>query len=257
MGNYRNIDNSATDPPLSAQASFEELTAWLFAALERARIDRRNALRRDLDIGDALIAAQKHILSEVPSPLREAQWGAWLHVNFSLSERTAQLYMQLARHRAKVEAEIEQMGDLSLRAALRLISKPTGKPRAKTPDLITALNKATDTEITAALAHLGFEPFLRVMPPDWRLKFVVRIVGLRAGAGHPESKITAILRKALSLAKTTATPGISEPMADSNRNEALAALGQINILLACGGLDLNDIVINGARTTSRSRRGAA
>src|SRR5262249_42106324 len=109
----------------------------------------------------------------------------------------------------------------------------------------------------AMLCAFGFEPFLRVMPADWRPKLEARIVNFRADDGHVDLKITAILRHALSLIKIANTSGTSPRMADANKNEACTALQQLNALLARSGFDLNDVRIGTAKMESRSRRRAA
>jgi hypothetical protein len=147
----------------------------------------------------------------------------------------------------------------SLRSAASQSSEK--KSEAKRPDvvadLVAALNKATDGEVTKALTLFGFDAFLRVMPSDWRPKLEARIVNLRAEAGQPALKVTAALRSALSLAKIAATYGISEPVASSNRHEALNALQKVNVLLAGAGFDLNGIIVSTAKAASKSRRRAA
>jgi hypothetical protein len=92
-----------------------DLALQVRAHLQASRRDRCNALHHDLDAGDALIKAQERVSSG---------WKRWLKDNCFLSVRTAMLYMRLARHREEIEAEIERAGDLSLRAAVRLISTP-------------------------------------------------------------------------------------------------------------------------------------
>jgi hypothetical protein len=69
--------------------------------------------------GDAFIAVQPKVED------RGINWKKWLRENcFIGSARTAQFYQQLARHRDQIEREIEDAGELSLRAARRLISSP-------------------------------------------------------------------------------------------------------------------------------------
>jgi hypothetical protein len=211
----------------------------------------RHAWHHRLDIGDALIAAQAKVSSG---------WKRWLREHCFLSVRTAMRYQQLARHRDEIEAQIDQLGELSLRTALRTISKPSvlSRPKKPTPDLIAAMRKATDAERTAMLATFGFEPFLRIMPSDWRPKFEARIVHLRADNGHPDLKITQVLRTALSLVKIASAPGTSPAVRVADEHEALVALEQLNALLLRGGFDLNDITLKTAKmTSSKSRRRAA
>jgi hypothetical protein len=97
------------------QASkLDALAARIRTALEAARVARSNALDRALDAGDALNMAQSCVSSG---------WKRWLRTNCFLSPSTALLYQQLARHRSEIEAKIEEIGELSLRAARRLVTK--------------------------------------------------------------------------------------------------------------------------------------
>jgi hypothetical protein len=237
-------------PAAAAQgATLNELAHFIRTALQTSRQDRCNALHRDLNVGDALIDAQNRV---------STGWKRWLRENCFLSVRTAMLHMQLARHHAEIEAEIERVGELSLRAAVRLISKPSKKaPKSHKPDLLVAWSKATEEERTAALTNVDIVDFFRVMPKDWREQIEARVVNLRAEAGNPALKITAVLRKALSLIKTANAPGISIAVANSNKHEAVAALQQLAVLLARSGFDLNDIVVNTVRAATKSRRRAA
>jgi len=120
-------------------ATLDELAHRIRSALQISRQDRCNALHRDLDAGDALIEAQRRI---------STGWKKWLGKNCFISVRTAMLYMRLARHREEIEAEIERAGELSLRAAIRLIATPTAPKPAKkpVPDLLTAWRATPDAE---------------------------------------------------------------------------------------------------------------
>ena len=86
-----------------ARQELAELAQRIRAALQASRADRCNALHHDLEVGEALIEAQNHVTTG---------WKHWLGENCSLSVRTAMLYMQLARHRAEIEAEIERVGEV-------------------------------------------------------------------------------------------------------------------------------------------------
>jgi hypothetical protein len=185
-------------------------------------------------------------------------WKQWLKNNCFLAVSTAQLYQQLAHHRAEIEDAMERVPELSLRAARRLISKPAetiSKP--KKLDLLIAWNRASEDERTAALSNVDILEFFRVMPPDWRSQIEARVINLRAETGNPVLKITAVLRKALSLIKTANTPGISAAVASSNKHEALAALQQLAVLLVRGGFDLNDITVSTTKAAPKTRRRAA
>jgi hypothetical protein len=81
-----------------------------------------------LDVGDLLNAAQVDVTSN---------WKRWLKEQCLLSVSTAQLYQQLARHRAEVENALSLFPNLSLRAARRLIAKPKPKPKEKSAEDIS------------------------------------------------------------------------------------------------------------------------
>jgi hypothetical protein len=201
--------------------SLDELARQIRESLRASREAASNALDHALDAGDALAEAINRVSTDKKKRLRD---------NCFLAVSTAYLYLELAAHRSEIEAARSRAGELSIRAARRLIAKPSGRSRRPTPELITAARKASDAELTALLEALGLERFLRVMPGDWRPQLEARIVNLRADAGHPNLKITAVVRKALSLIKTANAPGTSGVVGESNRQEACAALQQVNAL---------------------------
>ncbi len=99
----------------------EDLARQIRADLKAVQVAASNALDAALSAGDNLIAAKARVA--------DGRWKGWLRENCSVAVSTAALYMQLADHRAEIEAEISRAGDLSIRAARRLITKspePTG-----------------------------------------------------------------------------------------------------------------------------------
>jgi hypothetical protein len=84
--------------------------------IEQVQVAWSNALGHAMNAGDALIAAQPKV-TDVP-------WKKWLKENCFVAVSTAQLYMQLARHRDEIEAELQRGVELSLRGARKLISGP-------------------------------------------------------------------------------------------------------------------------------------
>src|SRR5205814_544228 len=68
-----------------------------------------------MDAGDGLLEAKQ--------ALDHGQWDDWLSDNFALSDRTARLYMQLAGHRARIEAKMATVASLGVRGALEQISE--------------------------------------------------------------------------------------------------------------------------------------
>jgi hypothetical protein len=78
----------ASEGPLSARCMIFSMTLSNESTAE--------ALRRSIENG---IAAGE-LLIEAKAQLRHGQWLPWLQDNCNLSERTAQLYMRLAKNRA-------------------------------------------------------------------------------------------------------------------------------------------------------------
>lgn len=69
------------------------------------------------------------LLLEVKAELRHGEWLPWLQDNVEFSEKQAQRYMQLASHRAELEAANPTcVSDLGVAAALKQIAKPRETP---------------------------------------------------------------------------------------------------------------------------------
>jgi hypothetical protein len=193
-----------------------------------------------MDAGDALIAAQSRV---------STNWKRWLRDNCFLSVRTAQLYTQLARHRSEIEAEIDRIGMLGLRAACRLIAPPKApEPKVKKliPDLLVAWNKATAAERTKALGRIQLADFLQAMPATWRTELKAR--GAHPGEGKADDPITKAIRKALSHLVVADPASLA-----AQEHEALAALRAANSKLRAAGCDLHDITIS---VSGRRKRAA-
>lgn len=76
------------------------------------------AVRRGL--GHAIAAGQ--LLNEAKILLRHGEWLPWLRDHCALSDRTARLYMSLAKNRELIEGQIGNVADLSVRGAAALIA---------------------------------------------------------------------------------------------------------------------------------------
>jgi hypothetical protein len=207
-------------------------------------------LHHILDAGDALNEAQEQVLTG---------WKRWLKDNCFVSVRTAFVYQQLANHREEIETALSQAGELSMRAALRLISKPKedGKKEPRS-ELTAVMAGMTDDELTAQLpVALPFERFLQILSADWRAKIESRL-SKRPHEVTAEAFIRAseVLRRALMLVKIAATPGITPVVAASNEKEAIAALRGLNTMLAGAGIDEVTVVHQHAkeRRCVRQRR---
>lgn len=74
--------------------------ADLAARIRAFHLATSDNLRRSVESG---IAAGE-LLIEAKGQLQHGQWLPWLRENCDISERTAQLYMRLAKHRKEIEA---------------------------------------------------------------------------------------------------------------------------------------------------------
>jgi hypothetical protein len=205
-------DNLAPPP----RQELDELARQVRAALQASRQERCNALHHDLDIGDMLTEAQAQVTTG---------WKRWLRENCFLSQRTALLYQQLARHRAEIEAEIERVGELSLRAARRLIAEPAKKESKPKPDLMVAWNKATAEELTRHFDAVTVVGLLRVISLAFRRELEGRLRKEKTeDAPEPHYKLTMALRTALGCVKIADDPQTSPAVALSQEKAALNAL---------------------------------
>jgi hypothetical protein len=106
-----------TLPAVARAHDLDEFARVVRDEIQKARVAWANALAHAMNAGDALIAVQPKIAE------RGITWTKWLKENCYVAVSTAKLYMQLARHRDDIEAEIQSKGELSLRGARQLISK--------------------------------------------------------------------------------------------------------------------------------------
>ena len=247
----------------------DELARQIRTGLALARRERCNAVHHDLDVGDAVIAAQKRV---------SGNWKRWLKDNCFLSVRTAFLYMQLARSRDAIEAEIERVGELSLRAAVRLLTKPkveasnASESTVQEPDpvasVVAALKALTNTQLTAVWTAFTLPPFLRTINADMRLELERRIAGLRSttkGAGPVLLRESEILRNAVSHMRTAAALNAAAGDIKRAEDQALLALRMFTKVL--GQIDIDRITITDVyakaarcaenkRSTKKARRAA-
>jgi hypothetical protein len=231
----------------------EDLARQIRANLKAVQVAASNALDAALSAGDNLIAAQ----ARVP----DGRWNCWLRENCSIAGSTAALYMQLARARPEIEAEISRAGELSIRAARKLIAKkstedevsedaetapepeiapepkpePRPEPKSEKPDPATTvaavLTETPAAAVTAALATKDVDWFLRVMPAAWCPELTARVINLPGACTAPLLKASETLRRALSLVKIADAPMTTPAVAASNEKEALAVLRTLNVLL--------------------------
>jgi hypothetical protein len=208
-------------------------------------------LHHAMAAGDALITAQAKVAGN---------WKLWLRENCFLGVRTALIYVRLARHRAVIEAELGRVGDLSLRAALRLIAEPRSgeKTKKKTAELslIDYWKRAPATERTIFLDAIGIDGIRRAASFDLfrKLRDQLRIDRVDS---DPNTMITNLLRKALSHIAIADAPQTSGPVAAGNVAEALNSLRGVVKKLSVTDHDYHDIEVGIARAARAKRQRAA
>jgi len=159
---HSTITNNSSD---QAGADLPELARKIRDGLHAVEKCMSNALDRALDVGNLLNAAQHqhHNHSGVRAAHLVSSWKSWLRDECSIAVSTACLYQQLARHREGIEAEMSRVPALTLRAARRLIAKPSSSsssrsssstvPPAPPPKQSELTNKLTKA-LRSALSHV-------------------------------------------------------------------------------------------------------
>ena len=99
--------------PAAIDARLAILATQIKEKLAIARRHGQATLAALMDAGDRLTEAKK--------ALDHGEWDPWLQKNFELSDRSARLYMQLAGHRARIEAKMATVATLGIRGALEQI----------------------------------------------------------------------------------------------------------------------------------------
>ncbi len=100
---------------------------------EAARAAMRKGLQHALNAGELLIEAK----AAVP----HGEWLPWLETNCSVSERTAQLYMKVARERERLGRESASLADLTLEQAAERLAKPKPPTLVERPSPDNLLNR--------------------------------------------------------------------------------------------------------------------
>jgi hypothetical protein len=103
----------------------DDLAAQIKAELQAAKEAAQSTIEHALKCGELLLEAK--------AKLNHGLWLPWLTKSCGMSKRSAQRYMQLAKHRAEIEAKCATLAHLTLDAAVTLISLPEA-PRAPEPE---------------------------------------------------------------------------------------------------------------------------
>jgi hypothetical protein len=206
-------------------------------------------LHHAMNAGDALIAAQEKV---------SGNWKSWLRENCFLSVDTALVYQRLARHREQIEAEAERAGNLSLRAALRLIAKRrSGEQKEKEAaelSLVDHWKRASSSERTIFLDALGVDEIRKTASLDFFRKLQERVRVEKVNS-NPDALITDLFTKALSHIVTADAPSASKPVEDGNINEAVASLRAVVKKLGAIQRTYHDISVG--VSAARAKRRAA
>jgi hypothetical protein len=92
-----------------------DLAARIRVSHEAVRHALRSAVERAMTTGDLLLEAKEK--------LQHGQWSQWIQEHCEISDRSARLYMRLAKNRAVIEAAGDVAG-LTLNTAVRLLASP-------------------------------------------------------------------------------------------------------------------------------------
>jgi hypothetical protein len=207
--------------PVVDGQGIDELAVIVRNEIRQSQMAWSNALGHAMNAGDALIAVMPKLAE------RGINQKKWLRENCFAAVSTAQLYMQLARNRDRIEAELQRNVELSLRAARRLISKssktgngsadetddPTGPPGEDAtetkPETLTEHWRRAAAERTTLLDDVGFagvreemskefaEDMRKAQPTKSICQHDTDTIVDRITETCPASKIEAIARKLL------------------------------------------------------------
>jgi hypothetical protein len=104
----------AARPAQAGDNSLPDLASRIRAEHEAVSAALSESVRHAIAAGELLIEAKEK--------LQHGQWLPWLKDRCTISERTAQLYMRVARNRAEIEAQMRNgVADLSLNEAAALL----------------------------------------------------------------------------------------------------------------------------------------
>jgi Protein of unknown function (DUF3102) len=108
--------SKVSEPPAIGDNSLPDLAARIRAEHEAVAAFMQRSLERAIAAGDLLIEAK--------AQLAHGQWLPWLQEHCQVPERTAQVYMRLARHAPELKSKSETVADLSVRDAVDLLTEP-------------------------------------------------------------------------------------------------------------------------------------
>jgi hypothetical protein len=148
-----------TDLARRIQAEHEAVIAAVKSNAEHAMAD-----------GDLLIQAKAKV--------NHGGWQLWLKEHCAFSERTAQVYMQLAENRAVIEAKAQRVADLTLRGAVKAIAAPEPRTEVATAQSTSRLAHTIEQQKPKRVTHRDLLALWLILPADERKPFFDAI-GLR------------------------------------------------------------------------------
>src|SRR5262245_40621328 len=103
-----------TNTDINRSNSLADLAAQIRAEHEATSAALKSSVEHAIKAGDLLLEAKAQI--------KHGQWLPWLQEHCELSERSAQLYMRIAKERETIEAQIRNgVADLTLNQAAALL----------------------------------------------------------------------------------------------------------------------------------------
>ena len=106
---------------LTASNSLTDLAARIQQEHDAVADALKRGVEHAMRAGDLLIEAKAQLN-------KHGQWLPWLREHCLISERTASLYMRLARHRSELQAKSATVADLTLNDAIALLRPPKEDP---------------------------------------------------------------------------------------------------------------------------------
>jgi len=105
---------ATTQADLATSNSLADLAARIKLEHQAVAVALKDSLRHALAAGELLIEAKERV--------PHGQWLPWLREHCTISERTAQLYMRAAKHRAELESNTQGIADLTLSEAAAVLA---------------------------------------------------------------------------------------------------------------------------------------
>ena len=110
----RNAVNKHAGDTVVWSNSLADLAARIRVEHEAVAVALRDSVRHAIVAGELLVEAKAQLV--------HGQWLPWLRGHCAISERTAQLYMRVAKNRAEIEAQIRNdVADLTLSRAADVV----------------------------------------------------------------------------------------------------------------------------------------